>query len=431
MYPRDYSLQIIEVEQNTAFVIMPFQKEFENIYGEICQTCIDLKMDCKRADEIFSNRAIMETILEKIATSEIIIADLTEKNPNVYYEVGIAHSLRDQDAVILITQSIESSPFDINHRSILIYDQRNLIKFRSDLKRRIIFSRSISKKKEFFKSFLLNNSIKKHEVDSFIDVSDKLSQRKLEIIYDLINVSRKEYQAEEVESLYDFFTQLEEYQAGLIKKSALLLKLEVYTSPILLNKFEEIAKKILVRSNFNLIHLDNVDHFNFIAEFCFRLIELNKFKSEALSWIIDYLANYRMGRIDIIRSKIETFLVRTKDKDVDFSILQMLQSSSVTIRESAADICGQKELTSAIPFLTTLIKVEENPHVVRSCITALTRLKGYESAEVIFDWMTQNQDKWGDKAVSGSLKRIAILALKELDQTKVHLEKFEEFIRKK
>jgi hypothetical protein len=431
MYPKDYSLQIIEVEQNTAFVIMPFKKEFEEVYGEICQACIELKIDCKRADEIFSNRAIMETLLERIAKSEIIIADLTEKNPNVYYEVGIAHSLRDQDSVILITQNIESSPFDIHHRAILVYDERNVIKFKSDLKRKIAFSRNISKKKEFFKSFLLNNAIKKSEVESFIDVSDKLSQKKLEIIYDLINANAKVYSTEDIESLYDFFTQLEEYQAGLIKKSALLLKLEVYSSSVILNMHESIAKKILVKSNFNLIHLDNFDHFDFIAEFCFRLIEVGKLKSEALSWIIDYLANYRMGRIDIIRTKIETFLVRTKDKDVDSAILQMLQSPSITMRESAADICGQKELISAIPFLTTLLKIEDNPHVVRSCITALTRLKGYESAETIFDWMVQNQDKWGDKAVSGSLKRIALIALKELDQTKAHLQRFEEFIKTK
>ena len=146
MYPKDYSLQIIETEQNTAFTVMPFKKEFEEIYGVICEVCIDLKIDCKRSDEMFSSKSIVETILDRIARSEIIIADLSERNPNVYYELGVAHSLRDEDAVILITNDIGKCPFDINHRYILIYDNRNLMKFRSDLKRRITFSRDISRR---------------------------------------------------------------------------------------------------------------------------------------------------------------------------------------------------------------------------------------------------------------------------------------------
>lgn len=431
MYPKDYSLQIIETEQNTAFVIMPFKDTFEEIYGEICQVCLDLKIDCKRTDEVFSTKSIVETILEKIAKSEIIIADLSEKNSNVYYELGIAHSLRDEDTVILITNDKENSPFDINHRYILVYDTRNLMKFRSDLKRRIIFSRNISRKKEFFKSYLINNGIKKGEIEIFIDISDKLSQSKLELIYDLINSNKKDFNKEDIESLFDFFTQLEEYQAGAIRKSALLLKMQVYTSPIILNQYNFLAKKLLSRPKFDLIQLGNFDYFHFIAEYCFELIENDKLKQESLEWIVNYLTNYRMGRIDLIRTKIENFLIKIDDKDVENMLLHMLHSSSITVRESSADICGQKGIKSSIPFLSTLIKTEDNPHVVRSCITALTRLKAYEAAEVIQEWMVQNNDKWGDQAVSASLKNIALVALKELDKSKQYLEKFEDFINSK
>ncbi len=50
------------------------------------------------------------------------------------------------------------------------------MKFKSDLKRRIVFSRNISRKKEFFKSYLSNNGIKKGEIESFIDVKGMKSQ---------------------------------------------------------------------------------------------------------------------------------------------------------------------------------------------------------------------------------------------------------------
>lgn len=431
MYPKDYSLQIIETEQNTAFAIMPFKKEFDQIYGEICQVCIDLKIDCKRSDEMFSSKSIVETILDKIARSEIVIADLSEKNPNVYYELGVTHSIRDEDAVILITNDIDNSPFDINHRYILVYDNRNLIKFRSDLKRRIIFSRDISRKKEFFKSYLLNNGIKKSEIETFIDVCDKLSQHKLELVYDIINENKKEFNEQEIESLFEFFVHLEDYQAGTIKKSALLLKMQVFISPIIINNYNNIVKKLMVKPGFDLIELDNYEHFHFVAEYCFRLIEASKLKQGALDWLVNYLTNYRMGRIDIIRTKIENFFIKINDKDVEDLILHMLQSSSITVRESAADISGQKNLISAIPFLNTLIKTEDNPHVVRSCITALVRLKAYESAKIIHDWMIKNSEKWGEQAVSASLKNIALVALRELDKSKLYLNKFEEFANSK
>lgn len=431
MYPKDYSLQVIETDQNTAFVIMPYKKEFEEIYGQICDVCIDLKIECKRTDEIASNRSIVETILEKIAKSEIIIADLSERNSNVYYELGIAHTLRDEDSVILITNDKDNSPFDINHRFILGYDIRNLMKFRADLKRKIVFSRSISRKKEFFKNYLLNNGIKKEEIETFLDVSDKLSQTKLGTIYDLINSNNKEYDKDDIESLFDFFIQLEDYQDGAIRKSAILLKMQVYSSQILLSQFEYVAKRILKRPGLDLIQLDNFEHFHFIAEYCFRLVEIGKLKQEALDWLFNYLTNYRMGRIDIIRTKIENFLIKINDYDVEEMILHMLQSSSITVRESSADISGQKGLNSAIPFLITLIKIEENPHVVRSCITALTRLKAHESVETIHEWMISNKDKWGEQAVSASLKNIALMALKELDKSKHYLEQFEKFISSK
>jgi len=431
IYPKEYTLQLIEQEENTAFVIMPFKDEFNEVYGEICQICIDLGIKCLRADEIFTNRAIMQNILERIAKAEILIADLTEKNPNVYYEVGIAHSLRDEDSVILITKDLKTSPFDITHRSLLIYDIRNLMKFRNDLKRRILLSKSISRRKDFFRTYLLSNGIKKNEIDVFIDVCDKLSQNKLELIYDIIRESTIDYEELEIEKLLDFFPLLEDYRAGALKRTASLLKMEVFSSDIILNRFDRLAKKLLIKSNKNLIHLDDVEVFNFVVEYCFKLIEKQVLKDEALNWLLDYLNNYRMGRVDIVRSKIENFLIRTIDTDVDFSVLHMLKSEHITVRESAADICGQKQLVKAIPLLMQILKIEENPHVVRSSITALTRLNALEAAPLIHEWMISNQDKWGPQAVSGSLKSIALSALKELDKEGSYLEKFQQHIMSK
>lgn len=425
IYPKDYSLRFIDQEENTAFVIMPFKDEFEEVYGEICQTCIDLKIECKRADEIVASRAIMENILERISKAEVIIADISEKNPNVFYEIGVAYSLRDQDSVILITNNIANNPFDITHRSILVYDARNKMKFRSELKKRIQFSKSFSARKEFFRNYLTNNSVKKSEIATFLDIAEKLSSTKFNILFDILKSHEKEFSDSDIDSLFDFFTQLEEYQDGAIKNATLSIKINVFTSDLILTRFEHQGARILVKSNYNMIHLDNSVQFNFISDYCFRLIEKSKLKSEAVNWLVDYLHNYRMGRIDLVRSKIENFFVQCNDEAVDVAILHMLNSPTITVRESAADICGQKKLYKAIPLLTRILQLEENPHVARSCITALTRLNAKESAKEIYEWMKANRSKWGTQAVSSSLKNIAMLALKELDDSRIYFQQFE------
>jgi hypothetical protein len=72
----------------------------------------------------------MEDVLEAVATSRYIIADLTNSNPNVFYELGICHALGKK--VILITQGTDV-PFDVRHirhiryeytpRGMLVFEQ--------------------------------------------------------------------------------------------------------------------------------------------------------------------------------------------------------------------------------------------------------------------------------------------------------------------
>jgi HEAT repeat protein len=153
----------------------------------------------------------------------------------------------------------------------------------------------------------------------------------------------------------------------------------------------------------------------YIADLCFILIEQNKLKEEAINWIVDYLHNYRMGRIDIVRSKIENFLINVSDSDINNTILKLLESERIAVRESAADISGQKELHTSIDIIINLLRYEKNPHVARSFITALARLKATNATTVIYEWMEQNKDKWGTQAVSASLKNVALMALRDLN----------------
>jgi nucleoside 2-deoxyribosyltransferase len=62
----------------------------------------------------------MDDILKSIGAADVVLADLTRKNANVFYEVGICHALGKP--VLLLAQSIEDVPFDLRHRRVLLYE---------------------------------------------------------------------------------------------------------------------------------------------------------------------------------------------------------------------------------------------------------------------------------------------------------------------
>ena len=106
--------------QTDVFVIMPFKEEFDFLYNiYIKKVCEHLNISCKRADDLYSINPIMQDIWSLIFNSKVIIADCSTKNPNVMYELGIAHALGKK--VILITQDINDIPFDLRHLRHLHY----------------------------------------------------------------------------------------------------------------------------------------------------------------------------------------------------------------------------------------------------------------------------------------------------------------------
>ena len=103
-----------------AFVLMPFTEELSDVYKYLISEGLNSTgYEAKRADDILSQNNILGDIVEGIATSDLIVADLTGANPNVYYELGIAHALNKK--VILLIQDIDELPFDLRSYRVISY----------------------------------------------------------------------------------------------------------------------------------------------------------------------------------------------------------------------------------------------------------------------------------------------------------------------
>jgi hypothetical protein len=83
-----------QVDKTLCFVLMPFDERFSPIYENILKKVVEeFGLKCKRADEIFGTKPIIEDIWVYIQKAQILIADLTGRNPNVFYELGLAHAM--------------------------------------------------------------------------------------------------------------------------------------------------------------------------------------------------------------------------------------------------------------------------------------------------------------------------------------------------
>jgi CheY-like chemotaxis protein len=106
-----------------AFVCMPFSPKFDDLYQLGIKPVVEaFAFKCVRADKLEHNRGILEVVYDHIATAHLIVADMTGRNPNVYYEVGYAHALGKD--VVLLTQRAAELPFDLRGFNHIVYEGR-------------------------------------------------------------------------------------------------------------------------------------------------------------------------------------------------------------------------------------------------------------------------------------------------------------------
>jgi nucleoside 2-deoxyribosyltransferase len=132
-----------------AFVIMPLSKDFDDVYQlGIKATCKDTGLYCERVDEQIFQETILERIYNQIYKADLIIADMTGRNPNVFYEVGYAHALGKN--VILLTRNSEDIPFDLKHYPHIIYNDK-IVTLKDELQKRLSwFVNNPEKVEEYF-----------------------------------------------------------------------------------------------------------------------------------------------------------------------------------------------------------------------------------------------------------------------------------------
>jgi hypothetical protein len=120
-------------DRRLAFIVMPFRKDLNPVYGILKAALEANGWDVLRADQISHPRRITDAIVQAILASDLVVADITSKNPNVFYELGLAHAAGCD--VVMLTQE-GRIPFDVGTERAVIYrlSQRGLLKLDAEIK---------------------------------------------------------------------------------------------------------------------------------------------------------------------------------------------------------------------------------------------------------------------------------------------------------
>lgn len=106
-----------------VFIIMPFDVKYDVVYSAIQVACERADLLPVRADEIKEIGPIINHIFDSIENSDFIIAEISEKNQNVYYEVGVAHCM-GKPTILLAMEGLEKElPFDVKHNRVVFYNK--------------------------------------------------------------------------------------------------------------------------------------------------------------------------------------------------------------------------------------------------------------------------------------------------------------------
>lgn len=115
----------ISIKDKTVFCLMPFHKSFQKTYDIIELACKKTQYDCYRSDIPYNPGNVLRQIVQLLLTSQLIIAVLDGKNPNVFYEIGIAHSIGRTVILIANMNKKDEIPFDLQSDRLLLYSGYN------------------------------------------------------------------------------------------------------------------------------------------------------------------------------------------------------------------------------------------------------------------------------------------------------------------
>ncbi|WP_318461523.1 hypothetical protein [Photobacterium leiognathi] len=123
-----------EIDPSLVFVITPFNEKFSKDFEVISSICKDVGLKCVRGDEEYIKGDVLGHILKQMVKARVVIANINGRNPNVFYELGLAHAL--EKPTLITSKTVSEIPFDLRTQQLVLY--KNTIDFKQQLSRALL-----------------------------------------------------------------------------------------------------------------------------------------------------------------------------------------------------------------------------------------------------------------------------------------------------
>ena len=391
-YPKQINKSQIKILENQCFFAMPFSDAYNNVYDTLSLYLQQEKYACIRVDKNNSASVpIINLILNGIAESQYIIVDISETNANVFYELGVTHTIKEYENVFIIKEKESKTPFDIQHLQYIEYDKNNLKVLAKELLSRL----KAIQYKNVFKNIVISNQLVKYEdIDQFLySINQLFSEQQIKIYGSILDnsIGNTIQKDQIVNAIWDFDKAL----FGKTKIKGNIDSLFNIFSEILIrvSDIDEIIKYIdEFMQNETCINLDNKTLLQYKTDLSIKLAEHGCLLNISLKWIIGYFQRSKSTNIDLNRYKLEAFLLRTNDEKINEYIANAILSDNNYIREHMADIAGEKKLFIAENALITQLKRESNIYTIASIVEALGKIHSKKSLDIINEYLKKEAD---------------------------------------
>lgn len=373
IYPKQFNNLYNQLQSNTCFVIMPFSDDLDNTYMVIDSVASSIGVKCTRADNISTtSEPILNKICTQISQAYYIIVDITNLNPNVFYELGIAHVLRDARKVLIIKEDETVCPSDIKHLHYYPYSKSGL-KHLKDTVKKFFEENNILEDLHGILDFLGLTPNDKDIAQSFVaNLSAHIGNNLNSLIMILNNrtADTTQWQANDLLSCltcalnelsvsHDLYPLYSELILLLIQKINSVFDISDYLMKVFSDKNYNLSKEWVADCSITV--LDNLLYFD-----------------AAISWITEYLKQTSPAEFDVAKYKLEIGIIKSKSESIDRVLVNELKGSNKTLVEHCAKLIKERKTSAATPALIELIETDDNPYVVRSSIDALVKMAPLE-----------------------------------------------------
>ena len=392
IYPKQFRNAKIPIEKNRCFFIMPFADDFDIVYGELKSLLGKDGYVCTRVDEIAGSTPIINKILTELLKAQFIIVDLTNCNPNVFYELGIAHTFKDAENIFLLKQKGTSVPFDITHLTYMEYEKDNLKYLAALLKQSLQKRKYVSEFDDILNIKGIIEYVHDNQ-DEFIDVLHDMIGDNMSYVIEIMQNIHSLEENDVFNIVDDFEKKLKNYV--FLESHLWLSGLFNFYSELLIacGLYYDITPYIngFVETFFVNSPLSSVEVQTYKIDFMLKFAKNNCCLGCVMPWIVQYFRNSKFGTIDLNRYKLESFLLTTESKEVNDIICISMTDKDCHIREHFADIIGEKKLVEANTILCKQLILEKNYFTAASIIEAMGKLEIPDDTICINDWLSKNE----------------------------------------